>query len=364
AKVAGIGGSERHLLTLLPALAGAGLDVRMVVMASGQAGRFIEGLRGLGIEVTALPAGPDVNPALALRLRALIRGCDLVHTHLIHADLHGLIAAKAAGVPSVSSLHSAHSFYARQPYTSVFRLGSRLASRRIAISQHVKDFLVGNALAVPEQVIVVPYGIDTSRWRFDDQLRRRARDGFGIPGGAVAVGVASRLIKGKGHEFLIEAMGRALPEAPQLCLLVGGDGPQRGHLEKAAAELLPRQSYRFCGFVPEIKDFMAACDVLAFPTVPPLSEGFGLAALEAMAAGLPVAASAIGSLPELVCDGETGLLAEPGNVDHLAAALVRLASGAAFRRTLGEAGRTRADVLFSLEKLVERTLEVYSTSAG
>ena len=109
----------------------------------------------------------------------------------------------------------------------------------------------------------------------------------------------------------------------------------------------------------DIRRFMGACDVLAFPTQPELSEGFGLAALEAMAAARPVIATRVGSLPEVVSDEATGLLIAPGSAEELARALIRLAHDARLRQEMGERARNRAREEFSLEAMVERTLAVY-----
>ncbi len=116
----------------------------------------------------------------------------------------------------------------------------------------------------------------------------------------------------------------------------------------------------FLGFVGDIRAFMGACDVLAFPTEPQLGEGFGLAALEAMATARPVIATRVGSLPEVVSDEATGLLVEPRSIEGLATALTRLTDDEGLRARLGERGRIRARDEFSLEGMVERTLSVYA----
>ena len=142
-------------------------------------------------------------------------------------------------------------------------------------------------------------------------------------------------------------------------LLVAGDGPLSDR-SSAPGDLGLGERVRFLGFVTDVRSFMGACDALAFPTQPELSEGFGLAALEAMAAARPVIASRVGSLPEVVSDEITGLLVEPQDVAELAAALVRLAENPTLRQELGEQGLIRAREAFSLEEMVERTLAVYN----
>jgi glycosyltransferase involved in cell wall biosynthesis len=205
---------------------------------------------------------------------------------------------------------------------------------------------------------VVHYGIDASGWPLDESERLRARDQLGLNPAEVAVGIAARLIPGKGHSLVLEAVAKARREHPQVRLLAAGRGPLRVELEREAERIAPG-AIAFIGFVEDVRGFMNACDVLAFPTQPALGEGFGLAALEAMATGRPVVATQVASLPELVTDGETGFLVDPGSVDELATALARLAGDGALRERLGARGQERARTTFSLERMVERTLAVY-----
>jgi glycosyltransferase involved in cell wall biosynthesis len=359
-KVAGIGGSERHLLSLLPCLAEAGLEVRMLVAATGEADRFVEALAARNVPHRSVAAGPHLNPALVAALAREVRSFrpDVVHTHLVHADIHGQLAMVAGGAPRVSSLHSTPAFYRREPFHSGARLAAHRAAGLIAISEHVRRFVLELRLAPPERVHVVHYGIDASSWPLGEPERTRARERLGIRSGETAVGIAARLIPGKGHSLLFEALSRARRTAPRLRLLVAGDGPLRAQLEREA-ERLPPGAVTFLGFVADIRGFMNACDVIAFPTEPALGEGFGLAALEAMASGRPVVASAVASLPEVVAHGDTGFLAAPGAVDELAAGMAALATDPELRRQLGARGYERARSVFSLERMVEGTLAVY-----
>jgi glycosyltransferase involved in cell wall biosynthesis len=354
-----MGGSERHLLSLLPALAEAGIEVRMCVAATGRTREFTDRLRELGVPCSLVRAGPDVNPLLVGALWREIRRYrpDLVHTHLIHADLHGQLAARLAGTPGVSSVHSTHGFYGREPYRSAARAAGRAARLTIAISEHVRRYLEGLGIGRPGGVRTIHYGIDASRWLATDLERSRARTRFGLHANEVAVGIAARLMPHKGHPLLLEGYARAVREAPHLRLLVAGDGPLRGELTRRAQGL--GDTVRFLGFVGDIRGFMSACDVLAFPSQPEFGEGFGLAALEAMAAARPVVATAVCSLPEVVGAPEGGILVNPKDPDGLATALIELSDDAALRTAVGERAHARARERFSLESMVERTLSVY-----
>jgi glycosyltransferase involved in cell wall biosynthesis len=357
--VGGIAGSERHLLSLLPALAEAGVEVRMCVAAVGRAADFAQRLQELGISHAVVPAGRDVSPPLVAALWREIRAFrpDLVHTHLIHADLHGQLAAQLAGVTGVSSIHSTHGFYEREPYRSLARLAGHRARVTIAISEHVKRFVESVGLSRRGAVRVIHYGIDSSSWPSTEDERDAARAELGLDRGSIAVGVASRLVPHKGHSLLLEAHVTASRERPELRLLIAGEGPLRAELERQAQPL--GETVRFLGFVKGIREFMGACDVLTFPSQPAFGEGFGLAALEGMAAGRPIVATATCSLPEVVSAGESGFLIDPESADELAAVLVRLAEDPELRAKMGQAANRRAREAFSLESMVERTIAAY-----
>jgi glycosyltransferase involved in cell wall biosynthesis len=156
-------------------------------------------------------------------------------------------------------------------------------------------------------------------------------------------------------------MAQAIPKAPQLRLAVAGDGPLLDEVRSAAATL-PAGAAHFIGFEEDMRGFLQACDVVVFPTLPELGEGFGLAALEAMATGRPVVASDVAALPEVV--GDAGVLVPPGSAAALADTLVVLAEEPRRRRELGEAGRRRARETFPFDRMVEATIEVYRQVAS
>ncbi len=360
-KATGIGGSERHLLMLLPGLARAGVEVRMAVAVAGDGERFAAEMRERGVETHTVAAGPDVNPRLVAWTRRQIRDYkpDLLHTHLIHADLHGQLAARLARIPAVSSVHGTPAFLRRGPVAVAGRAVGRMPRLTIAISEHVKRFLESGGLRRRGTVRVVYYGLDAGGWAPTAEGRAEARARFGLAPGDVALAMTARLIPGKGHEALIDAAAEAGRRVPELRLVIAGDGPLRADLERLAAERLPEGAARFIGFVDDVRPVVWAADALVFPTTPELSEGFGLAALEAMAAERPVVATEVGALPEVVADRETGLVVPPGDTHALAEALVELAGQPELRAAMGQSGLRRATSLFGVETMVDRTVSVY-----
>ena len=364
-KVKGLGGSERHLLDLLPALAERGHDVRMLALTEGDWRRFAEPLTERGIAVGTAPAGADLDPRTAWAIRAAIRRFepDLVHTHLIHAAVLGQSVARLAGVPAVATAHNVDPRLRRPPALQAARFAGGRAARTIAISDHVRAFLEELRIPAPGTIRVVPYGIDLRGRRLVPEARVRARAALDLGDDDIAVTVAARLIPGKGQDLLLDALVPALRGTPNLKLLIAGDGPARAALE-AQARTLPRGTVRFLGFLDTTRELIGASDIVAFPTLPTLGEGFGLTALEAMAASVPVVSSDTGALPEVVADGETGLVVPGGSVVDLGDALARLAGDPAERRRMGDAGLRRARERFSLDVMVEGTVAVYREALG
>lgn len=351
----GIAGSERHLLALLPALAELGHDVVAVVPNVGDGERFVADLRAQNLDVVPLPMRGHLDPLLLANLIRIMRRVrpDVVHTHLVHADVHGQVAAAICRVPGVSTIHGASELFTREPTRSVAALAGRLARRKITISHHLADFVQRHRLAPLERIRVVPYGLDLAHWRV--AVRPVERD-------TRVLVAASRLIPGKGHDFLLEAFARARKEEPRLRLRVAGDGPTRGQLETMASTLGIESYVEFLGFVDDVSALVADSDALVFPTLPSCGEGFGLVALEAMALATPVIATRVGAIPEVVKHGVTGLLVEPGDVPGLTAELLRIARDDDLRARLGRAGRARAEERFRLELMVDGILAVYEES--
>jgi glycosyltransferase involved in cell wall biosynthesis len=334
-RIGGIGGSERHLLTLLPALAERGVDVRFLGLddPSRAPDPFYDALT---VPYERLSAPRDIDPLLAGRVSRAVRGFGLVHTHLVHADVYGALAARRL----VSTKHNDDPFRAGA-FRLVERMLARRASRVIAITQSLARFQVERVGLPPEKVEVIHYGLDELPQPWGTNPASELR-----PDARVLLAVC-RLEPQKGVDVAI----RALREIDDAHLVVLGEGPQRAELVRLAREL--GVSVYLPGRVPDVAAWLRRASLLVHPV---RWEGFGLALLEAMLASLPVVATNVSSVPEIVVDGETGLLVAPDDPSALAAAVNRVLADPG---DLGARGLARARTEFSVARMADRTLAVY-----
>ena len=336
-----ISGSERHLLTLLPALAERGLEVTFVGL-DDPAFDPAPFYRALAVPAIRLPAARDVDPLLLARLVRELRA-DVVHTHLVHADVYGGLAAALRGAKLVSTKHNDDPFRLG-PFRFVERGLARLASRIVTITDSLRRFTVEQVGLPAEKVTTIHYGMDELPEAWGENPPAD------LPEGARVLLSVSRLTEQKGLDVAVRALA-SLPEDTVLVVL--GEGPERESLETLARDLGVAERLRLRGREPDVAAWLRRASVLVHPA---RWEGFGLAVLEAMLAGLPVVASNVSSLPELVVDGETGLLVRPDDPSALALGVARALEDG---ERLGAAGRARAHAEFSVARMADRTAELY-----
>lgn len=361
-KITGIAGSENHLLMLLGGLRQRGVDARFLLLVEpgNPVDDFVAAAAARDIPAERLRiyhhADLTLYPRLWWRLRALRP--DIVHTHLQHADLYGIPAARLARVRAVVT--SRHNDDPRRRHPLLRRLNRALwhmVDAGVAISDAIARFSVEVEGAPAARLTTIHYGLE----RIPERLERAAAreklcQELGLGGDPLLVGVVARLIPAKGISYGIRAFARQAGRFPGARLLVVGDGPLRTDLEAGAAALGLGRRVRFLGWRADASQIMAALDLLLMPS---LREGFGLALLEAMACAVPVVASAVSAIPEVVVHGETGLLCPPRDVEAFSQALGALLSDADLRARMGAAGRARLLAHFQAGHMVEQTLALY-----
>lgn len=343
-RIRGIGGSERHLLTLLPALAERGLDVHFVGLDDPRwdTASFYE---ALGVPCERLRAPRDVDPRLILQLRRTLGRLrpDIVHTHLVHADVYGTLAAGSAAV--VSTKHNDDPFRLG-PFRLVERALARRAARIVAITHALRRFNVERVGLPPAKVAVVHYGLDElpAPWAENSAVA--------MPDDARVLLCVARLTRQKGVDVAAAALPAIRERHPEAVLVVLGEGPERQALERVQGVYLP-------GRVGDVAAWYERAEVVVHPA---RWEGFGLALLEAMLARKPVVASRVSSVPEIVLDGETGLLVPPDDPAALAATVGEFLADPERATAYGRAGLARARGEFSVARMADGTAAVYDAA--
>lgn len=356
------GGAENHLADLVRHQRQTGVAVTVAYLRGG--GSLAPAMQALGVVVhdLALRFYGDPRPLWRLR-RLLARGAfDLVHAHLPPAELYvrlALLGTSARALPLVISKHNDCPFHDLPGELAMDRWVARRAAAMIVISEAVQRYMTARGVGVaPCWMETIPYGIDVAPY---EQVTAEAvaalRLEWEVGSGTLVFGFVGRLVEQKAIDTLLRAF--ALFMSRERCdakLVIVGNGPLMAALRRCAEETGVAAHVVWAGFREDIPVVMRAFDTFVLTS---LFEGFGLVLVEAMAARKPVVATRVSAIPEVVLDGETGLLAEPGSVESIASALAQLTDGA-LRARLGAAGYRRAFEHFTLERMWQSTDAVYA----
>ena len=354
----GPGGAEAVM-----AAVAAGLDptrYRSVVCLFRE-GWLRERCQGLGLETHVLPMHGMLDLGWLRRFTALLRERQvaLIHAHEFGANTWGTMAGRLAGRPVVATVHG-RSYYAESPRRRLaYRVVSRAATM-VAVSDDVRRFVVESTGVSPRRVRVVHNGIGTPA-PVSSEARAMVRTELGILDGEQVVTVVGSLYPVKGHRYLLEAAPQILTLCPSTVFLFAGRGDCEAELRAQARSLGLEARVRFLGLRQDVPALLALADVFVQPS---LSEGLSIAILEAMAAARPVVTTRVGGNPELVVDGETGLMVEAANASALAAAVTRVLSDAGEARRFGDRGRERVQTRFSTGAMVKDYEAIYDGALG
>ncbi len=354
----GVGGAEKHLHWLAAGQRQRGHQVSVTYL-KGQ-GELSADFEALGVEVGCVPmeglaAAPSAIGRVRDRFGALAP--DVVHTHLLKADVVGALAAPRAGVPAlITSKHNDERALLKRPVAFIHGRLTRRADRVIALSDHVRRFVAEHGRVPIERITRIYSGIDPQGLQ-PKRIRADVRAELGVADDAPLLVCVGRLAPQKDHPTLLAALARMSPDT--VLLIVGGDpfGDGETRLPALAQALGVADRARFLGIRHDVPDLLGASDLFVMPS---LWEGLGLVFLEAMAVSLPVVASNISAIPEVVEDGTSGWLVPPGDPDALAAAVTEAMGADDERRRRGEAGRARLDRVFGLPRMIDETLAVYA----
>jgi glycosyltransferase involved in cell wall biosynthesis len=369
-----VGGPATHVIGLAAGLPRDRFSVRLI---AGREGRGEAGMHYLaeeaGIRPEILPElSPHLGPADALAFFRLVRifrewKPDVVHTHTAKAGAVGRTAARCAGVPVV--IHTFHGHvlrgYFSPPVQAFFRMIertlTRITDRIVTLSPALRDDLASMGIAPPEKIDVVPLGIDLKAFRGAPQRRAELRDELGIGPDQPLVGTVGRLVPIKNHRLFLEAARSMVDSGSPVRFAVVGDGGLRDSLKEYACQLGIADRVHFLGWRKDMVPVYAALDLFALTSD---NEGTPVAVIEAMAAGIPVVATAVGGVPDVVRDGETGRLVPPGDAPALSRAWrTALQDREVTQRMCGRAGRD-VERQFGRERMISAMAGLYERRAA
>ncbi len=317
-----------------------------------------------GVQVIRYRVYPPLDPRLWASLRGLLAELsgDVLHMNLPSVYDSRLsvpaVIAKSLGYKRVVATEHLPMVERARRKMVLKMLFSRAVDVMIVNTEWNKRALIEKH-HMPERKIVVIPNASPEAPKLGPEERERMRQSLGVQPGEVVLAIVARLTPRKGHRFLFKALcslGGSEAPLPPWRLLVVGEGEDREHLEALARELGLAQRVEFLGYREDAREIMVASDVLVLPS---LLETQPFVITEAMASSLPVVSTRIFGIPELVADGETGILVEPGQVEPLAEALCRLISSDDLRKRMGQAGRRRYEEQFTLAKMAARTYQFF-----
>lgn len=279
----------------------------------------------------------------------------IAHTHSWATLMEGIVGAKLAAVPII--IHGEHGTMQTESklHIHVQRWFWRRVDQILSVSEALRESLHRTFDFPQERIRVVTNGVDLSRFDLSrNGVDYKAR--LGLPPEALVFGAVGRLVPVKAYPILLKAGKLVFKEIPQAHLVIVGDGPLRNALLQLARDYNMMDRLHFLGARKDVQEILRALDVYVLCSE---SEGMSNTILEAMASGRPVVATAVGGNPELVIDGETGLLVRPNHPHQLATAIMKLLREPECRRRLGRCGRQRVEKQFSLESMVRNYAKVY-----
>jgi glycosyltransferase involved in cell wall biosynthesis len=303
------------------------------------------------------------TPIAVYRLYRLLKKerYDILNTLLFHASVIGIFIGKIVKVPYI--IESRH--YSDLMYKYNLRLRQlldRITSKRfngiIAVSNAAKEVLTNYEKVDTNKITVIYNGINIDIFKFIIKQREQTRKALGIED-KIVLSYTAHLRPEKGHKYLLEAISEIKDQYTNVVLLLMGDGVLRSDLDALTRQLNIEDKVRFLGYRKDIPALLSAADIYVHTSV---VEGFGIAIIEAMAIGLPVVATNVGGIPEIITNGENGILVPPENPQALAKAIVDLIEHPEKRKILAEKGKQHVKANFTYQIMVKEYMQVYNNA--
>lgn len=354
------GGAPEYLIRLLKNYPRNELEIHFASLHQDNLG---EKISKMGIPYYQIAIKPSLKWNTYTKLKKLVKELqpDLINTHGVRANFYGRLAGAALKVPSITTVHSILEY----DYTSELRKYAAkivetftmpLSSGYIANSSIIAEDLLNKGVK-KENISIIHHGLDVGPFlQFGPKTRIKVREELEIPEDALVVGTVARLHPVKGISYLLKSVNYLAKQFPNVKFVVVGSGPSEAELKDQVKEQNIEDKVIFTGYRNDAQRIMTAFDVFVLPSI---MEAFGLVLLEAMAVKLPIVATRVGGIPEIVLPGETGFLVPPKDEVLLAQALQEFIAKPELREKMGHNGYLRLQKDFTLERMVEKTTKVY-----
>ena len=355
----GLGGAERQLYLLVRELARRGHQVTVLTFNAGCDDYWEAPLKALGINLVAIPAGTNRLRRFSIVCRALraVRA-DVVHSWTFSANLYAALCGRFSLVRLRLGSERSNHICSQADLGAIWYRASLLGLDGIVTNSQAAGAYL-QAFRPELQVHVVPNGVETPQTvPLPLEVRARIRANFGVPLDAVVVVGVGTHVPRKNFQQLIEAVARLVPRHSEMILVLIGDGPLRSELESQAESLLLRDRVLFLGSVKNADALLGAFDILCLPSL--AMEGMPNVLMEAAAAGVPVVASAVCGVGEIVENHRTGILFPERDVDALTAALSLLLVDKQLRQNLGRAAHECIRRKYSVTSMADAIEQLYA----
>lgn len=339
-----IGGAENQVVLLVNALNPEQFGRHVIVMHDEDTG--FRGALANGVNYFSINYRMRNAPAAMYRLRSYLveNKIDILHCHMYHATVKGSLAGYLASVPViVTSEHGKNTWKRWRHHAAEKYIVNRLIDKRIAVSEDIRQLRILQDGVRPEDIVVFPNCVDTDVLVKDNRTLPRI------------IGTLGRLVDAKDFPVLIRAVNSLKEEGRDVLLRIAGEGDQRRNLERLISEMRLDGVVELTGMQPA-QEFLSSIDIFAMSSK---REGVPVALLEAMACGLPIAATAVGGIPETLQDGVEGLLSAKGDCAALAANIGKLIDDMPRRVALGEAARDKVVRCYGTAGVVNKWTELY-----
>jgi len=366
-----IGGPAIHTILLTAGLNNQLFESTLVTGVEGRyEGNMLDLAAAKGVKPIIIPQlRRNVDPLGGLitlfKLYRLMRRerPHIVHTHTATAGLLGRLAARLAGVPVI--VHTFHGHVLRGYFGPILSEGlvwmerflAHLSDRIVTVSEGQRRELAGYGVAPLEKITVVPLGFELEALLACESHRGELRRELGLADDSKLAGIVARLVPIKNHRLFLQAAQAVAEAVPQARFLVVGDGELREELEAYSRDLGLDGRVLFTGWRRDLACLYADLDVVALTSI---NEGTPVSLIEALAAGVPVVTTAVGGVPDVVVDGETGYLVEAGDVKGMAAAIIELLRNPERAKEVGMAGREAVYPRFAAQTLIANVEGLYA----